>query len=80
MIPNGLRNRIVGHTPPGTEVTRSILRDRHEQQVHARLTSLSESSDNAGGASRGNGSGNEHAQLGIAVEPLKPDLARQFGL
>ena len=75
--PNALRNRIAS-TPPGSEVTLTILRNGQEQQVRARLTSLSESKENAAGP--GNGSGDEHAQLGISVEPLTPDLAKQLGL
>jgi hypothetical protein len=46
------RTRIAG-TPRGTEVTLSILRDGHEQQVRARLTSLSESSALVGEIKKG---------------------------
>ena len=77
--PNALRNRIAS-TPPGTEVTLTILRDGHEQQVRARLTSLSDRKENADGASPDKQSGGDRAQLGITVEPLTPDLAKQLGL
>jgi S1-C subfamily serine protease len=77
--PNALRNRIAS-TPPGTEVTLTVVRDGHEQQVQARLTSLSESKENANGVSPGKGSEGGHPQLGISVAPLTPDLAKQLGL
>jgi serine protease Do len=77
--PNALRNRIAS-TPPGIDVTLTILREGRDQQVRARLASLSKSKENADPASPGNGPGGEHAQLGVTAEPLTPDLARQLGL
>ena len=56
------------------------MRDGHEQQARVHLAALSESKENADAASPGNGSGGEHAQLGITVAPLTPDLAKQMGL
>jgi len=77
--PNALRNRIAS-TAPGSEVILTFVRDGHEQQARAHLASLSENKENADVASPGNGSGGERAQLGITVEQLTPDLAKQLGL
>jgi S1-C subfamily serine protease len=72
---NSLRNHIAG-TPPGTEVTLTILRDGREQQLRARLTELPADKE-ANSAAR---SEDRREQLGITVEPLTPDLAAQLGL
>ncbi|MFL6231016.1 MAG: DegQ family serine endoprotease [Pyrinomonadaceae bacterium] len=78
---NELRNRIAS-TQPGMDVSLDVLRDGRQQQLKARLGEYhapkaeGESADaddkGAGGASSG--------KLGIAVEPLTPDVARQLQL
>lgn len=77
--PNALRNRIAG-AAPGTEITLTVLRDGHEQQVRARLTSLSTTKDSPSGASPESGPTGDRVRLGITVEPLTPDLAKQLGV
>jgi len=76
--PNALRNKIA-LTEPGTEVTVTVLRDGKEQQLKVKLAELraettpSEREENRGGPAEG-------ARLGISVQPLTPDIARQLGL
>jgi S1-C subfamily serine protease len=76
--PNALRNKIA-LTEPGTEVTLTVLRDGKEQQLKVKLAELraetnpSEREENGGGPAEG-------ARLGISVQPLTPDIARQLGL
>ena len=73
--PNELRNQIAS-TPPGSDVTLTILRDGREQQVKAKLAELDTSSESSKGAP----AGASHGHLGISVEPLTPELAKQLGL
>jgi serine protease Do len=75
---NSLRNHIAA-TPPGSDVTVTILRDGHEQQMHAKLIELKE--DNEASAAEGSG-GKESGggQLGVTVEPVTSDLAYKLKL
>jgi serine protease Do len=77
---NELRNHIAS-TQPGTDVTLDVLRDGRQQQTKARLGEYKpptaqgereDSGDTGGGASSG--------KLGISVEPLTPEIARQLQL
>jgi Do/DeqQ family serine protease len=66
---NALRNRVAA-TPPGSEIAITVLRDGHEQQLHARLIELKEdtettASEGAGGKEASTG------QLGVSVEPRR---------
>jgi serine protease Do len=73
---NLLRNEIAG-TPPGTEVTFTILRGGNQQDIRARLGELTGESAPAqepGGGEEGS------SKLGITVVPLTPDIAGQLGL
>jgi S1-C subfamily serine protease len=76
---NALRNKIA-LTEPGSEVTLTLIRDGKEQQIKVKLGELkaaSEPSQQPGEDQPGvDGSG----KLGIAVQPLTPDVARQLGL
>jgi serine protease Do len=74
---NALRNHIAG-TAPGSEVTLTVLRDGHEQEMRARLVELP--ADNEASASPGGGSEGGSGQLGVTVQPLTPDLASRLGL
>jgi len=75
--PNALRN-LIASTAPGTEITLTIFRDRHEQQIKSKVRELSskeQTSESApAGAPRGGG------VLGITVEALTPEIAKQLGL
>jgi Do/DeqQ family serine protease len=78
---NELRNRIAG-SQPGTDVTLDVLRDGRTQQVRARLGELKTAT--ATGDNRDSGGGNDGAagggKLGVAVEPLTAEIARQLEL
>jgi Do/DeqQ family serine protease len=78
---NELRNHIAS-TQPGTDVTLDVLRDGRAQQLRARLgeyhppAAQGERADAGEGGSGNAGSG----KLGITVEPVTPDIARQLQL
>jgi Do/DeqQ family serine protease len=75
---NALRNRIAA-MPPGSDVTLTILRDGHEQQLHAKLTELK--ADNEASAAEGAGGGESAGgQLGISVEPVTSEIANRLKL
>jgi Do/DeqQ family serine protease len=76
---NSLRNRIAA-TPPGTDVTLSVLRDGHEEQLHAKLTQLDTTA--AAASSEGGSGGGEAAggQLGVSVEPVTASIASRLKL
>ena len=65
---NSLRNRVAA-AGPGADIAITIMRDGHEQQVHAKLIELtadnSEATPSTGGSDSGGG------QLGISVEPRR---------
>jgi Do/DeqQ family serine protease len=74
---NSLRNHIAA-TPPGTDVALTVLRDGHEQTMHARLIELK--ADNEAAASEGGGKEGGGGQLGITVEPVTPEIANRLKL
>jgi serine protease Do len=75
--PNTLRND-VANTAPGTTVTLTIVRDG--KQMDLRPT-LAEAPANAQPQQQSQGGpAGVTGQLGIAVEPLTPDLASQLGM
>jgi serine protease Do len=74
--PNALRNK-VAMTAPGTEVTVTVLRDGKEEQIKVKLGEAQPT------VARGEGEGGRPEQggrLGIAAQPLTPEIARQLGL
>ena len=78
---NELRNRIAG-SQPGTDVTLDVLRDGRTQQIHARLgelkaTTAANDNNGPGGGGEGTSGG---GKLGVTVEPLTPEIARQLEL
>jgi Do/DeqQ family serine protease len=78
---NMLRNRVAS-TPPGTNVTLTIMRDGREQQVQAALGEFKPPTERGASAGDGDGgtTGAPTGKLGIRVEPLTPDIAQQLGL
>ena len=75
---NSLRNRIAAMSP-GTDVALTILRDGHEEQLHAKLIELKD--DNQAAASEGGGDKESGGgQLGISVEPVTSDIANRMKL
>jgi len=76
--PNSLRNKIA-MTTPGTEVTVTINRDGKDQDIKVKLAEA----QTTGARSQGGGEGGRSegaGKLGIAVQPLTPEIARQLGL
>jgi len=73
---NALRNQIA-NTEPGSEVTLTILHDKREQQIHAKLAALPASRKIAAADNTSNGNTGE---LGISVQPLTPELASRLRL
>jgi Do/DeqQ family serine protease len=66
---NALRNRVAS-TAPGSDIAVTVVRNGHEQTLHAKLTELQEGNDAAsseGGSKEGTASG----QLGVTVEPRR---------
>jgi serine protease Do len=75
---NALRNHIAA-TPPGSEVAITVLRDGHEQQMHAKLDSLQADKENAS-SQEGGGKESGGGQLGVTVEPVTAELASRLKL
>jgi Do/DeqQ family serine protease len=74
--PNQLRNEVAAHSP-GSDVTLTISRNGNQQQVRAKLGTLTQqTAENAQGGAEGGSGG----KLGIGVAPLTPELASQLGL
>jgi Do/DeqQ family serine protease len=75
---NVLRNKIAS-TPPGTEVTLTIMRDGSEKQLKATLGEWSDvAKNNPQDNSQSNGQNS--GKLGIAVEPMSAEIAKQLGV
>ncbi|MEY2527813.1 MAG: serine protease Do [Verrucomicrobiota bacterium] len=75
--PNTLRN-LVASTLPGTEVKMTVLRDGRYLDLQTRIADLPSTKAKADAGTQ-NGSA-DRSQLGLRVEPLTPDAARQLGL
>jgi Do/DeqQ family serine protease len=75
---NDLRNKVAG-TQPGTQVSLTVLRGGREQQVQATLGEFKPADEQA--AAMGNSNdGSDSGLLGVQVEPLTPELAKQVGV
>ena len=75
---NSLRN-MVARTQPGSEATLTVSRDNREQQLRLALAELPAETAGAAREDGGRGAG-ETGRLGIAVEPVTPQLAARYGL
>ena len=67
---------IVSAMAPGTELKLQVFRDRHEQDVVARLEEMPAAASTA--AESGSASGGP--RLGVSVETLTPQIAQQIGV
>src|SRR5581483_1721958 len=76
---NSLRN-LVASTPPGTEVTLTISREGHEQQLRATLGELSDEARNKAAPGGDEQSPGNAGRFGLSVTPLTPEIAGQPGL
>ena len=80
---NVLRNKVAG-TLPGTEIRITVLRDGSQQELTATLDEY-EVAGNAGNDQSGdeNGEGEKQSntgKLGLTLQPVTPQIARQFGI
>ena len=79
---NVLRNKIAG-TLPGSEIRVTVLRDGGPQELTATLDEF-EIAGKKDGASEGEDFGAEKqsdtGKLGLTLQPLTPQIARQFGI
>ena len=81
---NDLRNR-VAKTPPGTEVALTVLRGGQEQSLRATLGELtvarnSGNRTDASASDAGSEATTAKGKLGIGVQPVTPELARELQL
>lgn len=75
---NVLRNKIA-NTPPGTEVTLTVMRDGSEKQIKATLGEWSDVAKN-NQPDNSQGGGQNSGKLGIAVEQMSAEIAKQLGV
>jgi serine protease Do len=78
--PNTLRNKVAS-TQPGTQVTLNIVRDTREQKLQVTLGELAaDAKRNEERTGSNNPVPEESGKLGITVNPVTPELARQLNL
>jgi serine protease Do len=77
---NRLRNKI-SSMRPGTEVTVTLIRDKQEQKIKVKLAEYQgPSSREPQDENDERGAEGSHSRLGLSLQPLTPDIARQLGL
>ena len=78
--PNVLRNFIAA-TPPGSEVTLTVMRGSEERQVKVALGEFAAGGGQERGRNeQGGGDDGARGRLGITAEPLTPELAARLNL
>ncbi|MEP7074604.1 MAG: DegQ family serine endoprotease [Acidobacteriota bacterium] len=80
---NVLRNKVAG-TAPGTPIKLTIIRDGNPQEVTATLDEFNPDAKKAGGQQDDDGGGTgkltENGKLGLSLEPLSAQIAKQLGI
>lgn len=81
---NVLRNKVAG-TLPGTEVKLTVVREGKEIELTATLDEFNIDNAKSSGPKKGEGddgpgSQNQSGKLGVNLEPVTPQMARQLGL
>ena len=79
---NVFRNKVAG-TPPGTDVTLTIVRDGQQQDVTAKLDEFdvnAVSKNQNGGDDSDAAPEKESGKLGLSLQPVTPQIARQLNL
>lgn len=81
---NVLRNKVAG-TLPGTDIKLTVFRDGKETELTATLDEFALADGKTPGPRRGDGEDeitpqNQSGKLGLSLEPLTVDAARQLGL
>ena len=70
-------SRLVAATPVGKGVTIRLIREGKPLVLTPTIARLTDKEETA---AAGGGAGGKHTKLGLAVEPLTPDIARQLGV
>ena len=81
---NVLRNK-VAQTAPGTEIKLTVLRDGNAQELTAKLdefdtSQLKNNDSNQGDDDNGSGKGEQSGKLGLTLQPLTPQIAKQLNV
>jgi Do/DeqQ family serine protease len=79
---NVLRNKVAG-TLPGTEIKVTVLRDGSSQDFSVTLDEFEINGDRNGDEDQPDGSPEKQSdtgKLGLTLQPLTPQVARQFGI
>lgn len=81
---NVLRNKVAG-TLPGTEIKITVQRDGKAQEFTATLDEFDSKSDKTGGTEKGTdenapGGKDQGGKLGLSLQPVTPQVAKQLGL
>lgn len=79
---NVLRNKVAGSLP-GSEIKLTVLRDGKQVDLSATLDEFKVDSDKtpgSGGNDDGPGPQNQGGKLGLSLEPVTPQTAKQLGL
>ncbi len=79
---NVLRNKVAG-TLPGTEIKITVLRDGNSVELTATLDEFESNGDPAGNPETPGGNPeqqSESGKLGMTLQPVTPQIARQFGI
>jgi serine protease Do len=80
---NVFRNKVAG-TPPGTEITLSIIRDGQQQDVKAKLDEFDANAvsrtENGGDDQNDAAPEKESGKLGLSLQPVTPQIAHQLNL
>ncbi len=80
---NVLRNKVAS-TPPGTSIKLTVNREGKEIEINATLdefeTASAKKTNGQGDDGNGAGPQNQSAKLGISVQPVTPEIAKQLGL
>lgn len=79
---NVLRNKVAG-TLPGTEIKVTVLREGNPVELTATLDEFEQpngSGDDSGNSDDSSGGQSSAGKLGLTLQPLTPQIARQFGV
>ncbi len=81
---NVLRNKVAG-TLPGTEIKLTVNRDGNEIELTAKLDEFSVDASKKSGPGQGDdenetGPQNQGGKLGLGLQPVTPQIAKQLGL
>jgi len=80
--PNTLRNKVAG-TQPGTEIKVTLLRDGVEREVVVKLDELNTEGTKPSDRKdeeKNSDKSNENGKLGLSLQPLTPEMARQLNI